>query len=81
LEVKARRDEGKRQMEASIDDVTLLQNVVRSRRSREEQLRRGDNSVSTNEVAYDNVKRAVEQEREGKGKVLQKPTSSKKMFS
>lgn len=35
VELKAKREEGKRQMEASIDDVTLLKNVVRSRRSRE----------------------------------------------
>lgn len=33
-------------MEASIDDVSLFKNVVRSRKSREEQLKSGDNSTS-----------------------------------
>jgi hypothetical protein len=81
VEVKARREEGRRQMEASIDDVSLLKNVLRSRRSREEQLRKGDQSVSTNEVAYDNVKRAVEEEREGRLKLINKNSGSKKMFA
>ena len=68
-------------MEASIDDESLLKNVLRSRKSREEQLKKGDQSVSTNEVAYDNVKRAVEEE---KLKLVPKNSggsSSKKMFN
>lgn len=78
-EIKAKRDKAAKQMQTSIDDVTLLKNVVRSRRSKEEQLRKGDNSV--NEFAYDNIKRVVQHQREGKLKLVSKNSMAKKIFN